>query len=573
MDKIIGVYLTLRCCAIATAIFSTFVCLSSTAFAQSLPPPGAIERTLPNPTEPSPTPPISPSPPPVLPSPPTENPPDVTFPQGNLIIIKKIEVLGSTVLQDKIADLVKSLESKRQVTFEQLLQLRSDITQLYIKNGYVTSGAFVPNNQDLSSGVVKIQVVEGELEGIELGGLRRLQAGYVRSRLKRAADSTPLNQKRLEEALQLLQLDPLISRVNAELTAGSTPGRNILKVTVKEALAFHAGVFTENSQSPSIGSTEFGVFVADDNLLGFGDRFSFNYGITEGLNLYDISYAIPVNSHNGTVSFRYNNSDSHIIEAPFRDLNIRSEIQTYSLGFRQPLYRSPTSELALGLALDLRRNPTFILNNIPYSFSEGPDKGKSNVTIIRFSQDWVKRSANRVLAARSQFSLGVDAFDATTNNTGTDGRFFSWLGQFQWVQQLSPRTLLLTRFTAQLTGDSLLSLEKFSVGGLDTVRGYRQNQLVTDNGVVGSVELRFPPISNYKAFQLAPFFEIGTAWNNRESDPRPNTLASLGLGLIFQPSRELNLRLDYGIPLIDVNNRGDTVQDNGLYFSLRYQPF
>ena len=572
MDKIIGLALTLRCCAIATSIFSTFVCLYSTAFAQSLPPPGSIERTLPNPTEPSPTPPISPSPPPVLPSPPTQNPPNVTFPQDNLITIKKIEVLGSTVLQDKIADLVKSVEEKKQVTFGQLLQLRSDITQLYIQNGYVTSGAFVPNNQDLSSGIVKIQVVEGELEGIELGGLRRLQAGYVRSRLKRAL-STPLNQKRLEEALQLLQLDPLISRVNAELTAGSTPGRNILKVTVKEAPALHAEVFAENNESPSIGSTQIGVSIADDNLLGFGDRFNFDYGITEGLNIYDISYAIPVNSNNGTVSFRYNNSDSRIIEAPFRSLNIRSEIQNYSLSYRQPLYRSPTSEFALGLALDLRRNPTFVLNNIPYSFSEGSQNGKSNVTVLRFSQDWVKRSANKVLAARSQFSLGVDAFDATTNNTGTDGRFFSWLGQFQWVQQLSPRTLLLTRFTAQLTGDSLLSLEKFSVGGLDTVRGYRQNQLVTDNGIVGSVELRFPPISNYKAFQLAPFFDVGTAWNNRESNPSTNTLASLGLGLIWQPSRHLNLRLDYGIPLIDVNNRGDTLQDEGLYFSLRYQPF
>jgi len=386
MDKIIGVYLTLRCCAIATSIFSTFVCLSSTVFAQSLPPPGAIERTLPNPTEPSPTPPISPSPPPLLPSPPIQNPPDVTFPQGNLITIKKIEVLGSTVLKDEIANLVQSLESKRQVTFGQLLQLRSDITELYIKNGYVTSGAFLPNNQDLTSGVVKIQVVEGELEGFELGGLRRLQAAYVRSRLKRAV-TTPLNQKRLEEALQLLQLDPLISRVNAELTAGSTPGRNILKVTVKEAPALHAEVFAENNESPSIGSTQVGVSITDDNLLGFGDRFNFDYGITEGLNIYDISYAIPVNSNNGTVSFRYNNSDSHIIEAPFRSLNIRSEIQNYSLSYRQPLYRSPTSEFALGLALDLRRNPTFILNNIPYSFSEGPDKGKSNVTIIRFSQD------------------------------------------------------------------------------------------------------------------------------------------------------------------------------------------
>jgi len=167
--------------------------------------------------------------------------------------------------------------------------------------------------------------------------------------------------------------------------------------------------------------------------------------------------------------------------------------------------------LALGLALDLRRNSTFILNDIPFSFSEGPKNGRSNVTVVRFFQDWVERGASRVLAARSEFSLGIDAFDATTNNIGTDGRFFSWLGQFQWVQQLTPKTLLLARLTAQLTGDSLLSLEKFSVGGLDTVRGYRQNQLVTDNGVVGSFELRFPPISNYKAFQLAPFFDIGTA--------------------------------------------------------------
>ncbi|MBR8837194.1 MAG: ShlB/FhaC/HecB family hemolysin secretion/activation protein [Stigonema ocellatum SAG 48.90 = DSM 106950] len=565
-------YLILRSIAIATSIFSTLVYLSSSTFAQSAPPPGVIERTLPNPTEPSPTPSISPSPPPVLPSPPPQNPPNVTFPQDNLITIKKIEVLGSTVLKDKIADLVKSLEQKRQVTFEQLVQLRSDITELYIKNGYVTSGAFLPNNQNLNSGIIEIQVVEGELEGIELSGLKKLQAGYVRSRLKRAA-STPLNQKHIEEALQLLQLDPLISRVNAELTAGSTPGRNILQVIVKEAPIFHSEVFAENNQSPSIGSAELGASVSDYNLLGFGDRLNFDYGITEGLNIYNISYTIPVNSLNGTLGFRYNNSDSRVIEAPFQKLNIKSEIETYSLNLRQPLNRSPTSEFALGLALDLRRNQTFIQNNIPYSFSEGPSKGKSNLTIFRFYQDWFKRNANRVLAARSQFSVGVDAFDATTNNIGTDGRFFSWLGQFQWVQQLSPKTVMLARLSGQLTPDSLLSIEKFSVGGLDTVRGYRQNQLVTDNGIVGSVEIRFPPISNYNAFQVAPFFEVGTAWNNRESDPRTNTIASLGLGLIWQPSRNLNLRLDYGIPLIDVNNRGDTLQDNGLFFSLRYQPF
>ncbi len=102
------------------------------------------------------------------------------------------------------------------------------------------------------------------------------------------------------------------------------------------------------------------------------------------------------------------------------------------------------------------------------------------VSVLRFYQEWVHRNTTQVLAARSQFSFGIDAFDATVNNTGTDGRFFSWLGQFQWVQQLSKRILLLTRITTQLTPDSLLSLEKFSIGGVDTVWGYRQNQLVQE---------------------------------------------------------------------------------------------
>ena len=125
-----------------------------------------------------------------------------------------------------------------------MLELRSQITKLYIDKGYITSGAFIPNNQNLTSGVVQLQVVEGELEGISIFGLQRLQSGYVRSRIERLAGK-PLNQKRLEEALQLLQLDPVIERVNAELTAGSTSGSNILQVKITESPAFHAGVILQ----------------------------------------------------------------------------------------------------------------------------------------------------------------------------------------------------------------------------------------------------------------------------------------------------------------------------------------
>ena len=262
-----------------------------------------------------------------------------------------------------------------------------------------------------------------------------------------------------------------------------------------------------------------------------------------------------------------------IIESQFRDLNIRSEAETLSFNVRQPLVHTPNSEFALGLAFDLRRSQTFILNDIPFSFTEGPKDGESKVTVIRFSQDWLQRNTTSVLAARSQFSLGIGAIDATVNDIGTDGRFFSWVGQFQWVQRLSPRVLMLAKVNTQLTPDSLLSPEKISIGGVDTVRGYRQNQLVADNGVIGGVEVRIPLASNVETLQLVPFFDIGTVWNNRGSNPDPQTLASLGLGLQWQPFRGLALRADYGIPLIGTSERGSSLQDNGFNFSVRYQPF
>jgi hemolysin activation/secretion protein len=124
-----------------------------------------------------------------------------------------------------------------------------------------------------------------------------------------------------------------------------------------------------------------------------------------------------------------------------------------------------------------------------------------------------------------------------------------------------------------ITPDSLLSLEKFSIGGVDTVRGYRQNQLVADNGILGAIELRIPVTKNPRTLQLTPFFEVGTGWNNRSENPDPSFIASLGLGMEWQVFRGLDVRLDYGIPLVGVKDKGDSLQDNGFNFSLRYQPF
>lgn len=564
-------------------IFTDYTLIQQLAFAQSnapdgvtIPPnaPERIEETIPKPREtPLPTQPKPSGSPLKLPD--TDIPTSPNNSSDERVNIKEIRVLGNTVLKGEINQLIQEYSNCNQkncsVSFEYLVKLRSAITELYINSGYVTSGAFIVNNQFLETGIVEIQVVEGELERIEIEGLNKLQKKYVRSRIQRVT-KPPLNRNNLEEALQLLQLDPLLQQVNARLIAGSSPGRNVLLMQLQETPAFNAGIAINNNQSPTIGSLLGITFASYNNLLGIGDQFTAEYGLTQGLDLYSFGYKIPFNAKDGTVNIRYSNNASQIIQNQFEDLDIRSDSETLSLGLRQPLIKKPDTELALGLALDIRRSQTFLLDDVPFSFSEGPEDGKSRVSVIRFSQDWLRRNSKQVLAARSQFSFGIDAFDATVNDSGTDGRFFAWLGQFQWVQQLSPKTLVLGKINAQLTPDALLPLEKISFGGVDTVRGYRQNQLVSDNGIVGSVELRLPLTSN-NLLQLRPFFDIGTVWNNRAENPDPQTVAGLGMGLTWQPNRDLFLQLDYGIPLIAVEDEGDSLQENGVYFSLRYQPF
>lgn len=486
------------------------------------------------------------------------------------VTIKKIEILGSTVFSQQELEAVVKPFINRTLTFEQLLGVRIAVSKLYISRGYKTSGAFLPI-QDFTSGNLQVQVVEGEVEGVEIQGLRRLKQGYVRSRLE-AATKAPVSIPKLESALQLLQLNPLFESLSVQLSDGSAPGLSILTLNFKEAPPFSSTLILDNKEPHSVGSFGGTAILIHNNLLGFGDRLDVARGITQGVNNYSMSYQIPVNAQNGTLGLRYTRGRNEVIEAPFDPLEITGRAQTYAVDFRQPVILTPTEELAFGVSAQLRQSKTFLFNDEPFSFTQGPENGESKVSVLRFNTDWLnRRSPNTVLAASSIFSLGLGILDATVNDTGTDGRFLSWQGQFQWVQALNTRrdTVLISRVVAQLTPDSLLPLEKIAIGGAGSVRGYRTNQAVASNGLFGSVEVRFPIIraeeSGLGLLQLTPFIDVGSVWGDSSS----HTLLSTGLGLRWQLGDSILARLDWGIPLVSADDQGNSLQDDGISFSLQ----
>lgn len=510
----------------------------------------------------------------VIPIPAPKNAPEV--PQVN-IFIRKIEVTGTTVLSQEIAAIAKPFEG-RTVTFKDLTNVANNITQLYLSRGYITTRAILAD-QTITDGVVKILVIEGSIEKIEVRGTVRLNPSYVLRRIK-LDTGTPFKQNQLEDQLRLLKADPLFTAVEATLKPGTTLGKSILTVRVKEANAIAGFVGVDNYSPPAIGSERNGIIISYRNPTGIGDELSaYYYRSTAGsFNSFDFNYRIPVNAMNGTVQLRYAPSDSKIIESNFSRFNFRADSQLYEISYRQPLLRNPREEFALSVGFGVQNGQTFLFNNTPFPFGIGPSgNGNTKTRILKFGQDYVKRDLRGAWGLRSQFSFGLDVLDATTNSEPIpDGRFFSWLGQIQRVQQLGRDNVLIAQADVQLTPDSLLPSQQFVIGGGQSLRGYRQNARSGDNGFRLSVENRIVMLRDKAGqpnLQFAPFVDMGGVWNKSDNPNKlagETFLASVGLGLIWEPIPRLGVRLDYAAPLIEWRDRGDNAQDRGFNFNVGY---
>jgi hemolysin activation/secretion protein len=156
-----------------------------------------------------------------------------------------------------------------------------------------------------------------------------------------------------------------------------------------------------------------------------------------------------------------------------------------------------------------------------------------------------------------------------------NGRFVAWLGQFRLLRRLTDWGLQgLTRLDVQLASAPLLPLEQIAVGGHYSVRGYRENQLVRDNALIGSVEARVPVVHNVSwadVVALASFMDAGTAWNTQLVTLEPRTLYSIGLGVRWALTLAVPLPLRsafdlyWGGPLKHVKTQGGNLHDHGLH--------
>jgi len=515
---------------------------------------------------------------PSLDLPAVEEPPSTAgLPYAIKVYVDAFRITGNTVFTDAELQAIVAPYTGREITNNELEEVRRRLTIQYINNGYINSGALIPD-QKVADGTVDIEIVEGTLNRIEIEGTDRFKPEYFTSRLELSA-GPPLNAKDIEERLQILIQNSLVEGIQAELQPGDRPGEAVLKAKVVESRPYDFAFVFDNKIPPSLGEVRGLAQGEVRNLAGRGDVLTGELELAQGIP-YNVKarYLLPITPQDTTFGLYYEKGKAEVVERPFDELDIKTKLETVGLSLTHPFYRTPNEGLDLGLVLERRKTNTELLGE-DFSFSPGVDDGRAVVSVLRFFQEWVQRSRNQVISARSTFSFGLDAFGSTINNNGLpDSDFVTWIPQFQWVRRFGERGhQLFFRFDGQVSSNSLLPIEKFSVGGLDSVRGYRSNQLVRDRGYAASLQYQVPVFKNatgMRNLQFAAFVDTGYAKNKSGPEINPNSITGVGVGLIWDPDRRVHLELYYANGLKDVPEGGEySIQDESLYFRLVATPW
>ena len=405
----------------------------------------------------------------------------------------------------------------RLLTMAEVQALQDALMAAYAEAGYVQAQVLLPD-QRLGEGSLRFQIYEGVLGQITVTTDGRLDPAYVQGRLAKHLEG-PLRLSTLQQALGSAQEDPRIRRLDAALEPGSRPGEGRLRVAVEEAPPWQLGLSVDNHRPESIGAESGRLSLRHQNLSGAGDVLALSLAVSEGSDAGALSYRRPLNAADASLSLYASRDEAQVLEAPFSVLDIESQTDRYGLKLEAPLLDGLRTQVSASIAVERRRTITKLLGD-RFSLAPGAVNGEAGVNAVVLAVDSVHRGEDAVWALRGSLRRGLRGPGTTEAAPGTlieaDGAFLLTLLQGQYERPLGDLWSLKVRGMLQLSRDALLAAEKLSLGGAGTVRGYRENLLVRDNGAGLSVELarrlgKADQAAWLRALQLIAFVDVGVS--------------------------------------------------------------
>jgi hemolysin activation/secretion protein len=518
----------------------------------------------------------------VLPAVPKAFEPESALDTGARVLVRDVRFVGNTVFSDAELRAIAQAFLGRSLGALELEELRRNITLLYIEKGYINSGALLSTASVQSDGMLQVTILEGRLSQVRLRGLQRLNENYVASRLVPNPEA-PLNVEALRERYQLLLSDPLLSGISTRLVPDVEQGKAILDVEVTRARPYQLTLSTDNHRSPSVGESAQGVSGLVRNLTSLGDTLSANWqGNPNGntTDRYGLNWAMPLNNKGTQLTVQIEEGSSTVTEATLKVLDIKSKLSSSEVGVNQTVVDNLRQRLSYGLARSDRTNSTWLLG-VPFSFGAGIANGVLSETTWKAWQDFTYRTDTSVLVAR--ITRNLVQTNLTPAAAGADPNLQPPVNYGYWVTQLNmghrltqAGTQLQARATVQSANTRVTSLDGMGIGGANTVRGYRENQLLRDQGAVVNLELDVPMLSKKDGeglqLNLVPFFDWGQGNNIGEASTE---LSSAGLSVRAEWH---GLSMSFAVAQrlkrpASADALTGTIQDKSMHFQLSYNIF
>jgi hemolysin activation/secretion protein len=452
-----------------------------------------------------------------------------------LFVLRHVSITGAVAIpQERLVTAYQPYIGKK-VSQGDLAAITSAVSDVYRTAGFHLSRAIVPP-QDIQGGELRIQVIEGSITDLALKGDAAGQFG-VRSMLDAVLAERPSRLATLERQLLLINGRPGVRIEDTGIEEiGTASGHFRLILSVKTWHVFTSfGV--DNLGSSSVGPWQSYGTAAFNSYLAPGDSLVLNLSTTPGdvrqLAFGRLSYEIPV----GTDGARVGASGyySEVWPGDYRRL-YSDNIKTESFEIRGSMVPLQSQKSAMTLTAAAG------FTNANENDFFGPVYADRIRTASLTADYRLQDNFGGTNYLTANYRQGLDIFGAShrdddySSRVGASGKFSALNFWFTRYQTLADAWSLKLAAAGQAASGPLFTSQQFYLGGLAFGRGYGSAEVSGDNGLAGSVELRFDQKTSLQylsGYQLYGFVDSGVAWNDGYRPSDGISLVSAGAGVRF----------------------------------------
>jgi hemolysin activation/secretion protein len=483
--------------------------------------------------------------------------------QGPCFTIRQIVIDNATLLSVRDQNRLITPYINQCLGMAKINNLTRDISDWYISRGYITSRAFL-TEQDLSGGTLHIAVLEGKLQAIHIEGAssRQLKMAFP------GLEEKILNLRDIEQGME--QINRLrATPVQIEILPGEKAGESIVNLTATPEFPLQAALGFDNSGQKSTGTGQLTGSLTANNPLGLADKWFVSGGRSSDFaNDYDaqsFQAGVSVPWGYSLVDYSYAWSD-YLTTLNNKGYLWRStgRAETHRLNLSHVLYRNGDLKTAatIGLTHRLSRN---YLNDAPLLSSS------RKLTSLQFGLNHTQKIGGGVATFNPSFSHGVPWFGAENDNDKRDDApragFKKWSLSGSFQRPLTQKSWWLTSVYGQWSPDRLYGSERLTIGGESSVRGFKEQYLSGDNGGYLRNELSYSLFSLPYLGEVSLNAAVDGGWLRNDSDDRQasGTLWGASAGLSVA-GRYYSSQFTVGSPL---HYPGDLAPDHlVIYYRL-----